>query len=207
MKFYKSHIGNVFTGVYHSVAGGGVTGPTSSPGHHQMSVAEGCGGPTHYWTPPDVNSRGSIPGWVPGAMSGGCLGLGWGPTLPLFTDIWWCPGNGVGPPPPVLTPSGGHWNTYSWQAGGMHPTWMLSCLGVFIKTCCRPQTKLQEGNVFTLICQSFCSQGEDPWTETPPPFTVKSGRYASYWNAFWYELFLLTRIPRILALIYLGHRK
>ena len=27
----------------------------------------------------------------------------------------------------VLTPSGGHRNTYGWQAGGTHPTEMLSC--------------------------------------------------------------------------------
>ena len=42
----------------------------------------------------------------------------------------------------------------------------------------RPQAKLREGNVFTSVCQSFCSQGagvyaviscltETPWTETP----------------------------------------
>ena len=31
------------------------------------------------------------------------------------------------PPPPVLTPSGGHQNRYSWQADGTHPTGMLSC--------------------------------------------------------------------------------
>ena len=29
-------------------------------------------------------------------------------------------------PPPVLTSSGGHRNTYSWQVGGTHPTGMLS---------------------------------------------------------------------------------
>ena len=27
----------------------------------------------------------------------------------------------------VLTSSGGHLNTYGWQAGGTHPTRMLSC--------------------------------------------------------------------------------
>ena len=31
-------------------------------------------------------------------------------------------------PPQVLTPSGGHQNTYSLQAGGRYPTRMLSCL-------------------------------------------------------------------------------
>ena len=30
-------------------------------------------------------------------------------------------------PPLVLTPSGGYQNLYSWQAGSMHPTGMLSC--------------------------------------------------------------------------------
>ena len=30
-------------------------------------------------------------------------------------------------PPLVLTSSGGHWNTYGWQAGNMLPTGMLSC--------------------------------------------------------------------------------
>ena len=32
-----------------------------------------------------------------------------------------------GDPLPVLTPSGGHPNTYGWQAGGTHPTGILSC--------------------------------------------------------------------------------
>ena len=41
----------------------------------------------------------------------------------------------------------------------------------------RPQTKLQKGNVFTAVCQSFCSHGEGvcpsacwdtlPWADTP----------------------------------------
>ena len=30
-------------------------------------------------------------------------------------------------PPPVLTSSGGHRNTYGWQAGGLYPTGMQSC--------------------------------------------------------------------------------
>ena len=29
--------------------------------------------------------------------------------------------------PLALTPSAGHQNTYGWQAGGTHPTGMLSC--------------------------------------------------------------------------------
>ena len=78
----------------------------------------------------------------------------------------------------------------------------------------RPQTKLQKGNVFTPVCQSFCSvhggvstavhagiypPGQAPpprqtphWAGTPtpgqmPPTTADGyccGRYASYWNAF-----------------------
>ena len=34
-------------------------------------------------------------------------------------------------PPPVPTPSGGHQNTYGWQAGGTHPTGMFNCLMIF----------------------------------------------------------------------------
>ena len=43
----------------------------------------------------------------------------------------------------------------------------------------RPQTKLRKGNVFTPVCQSFCSQGVGvclnacwdtaPWADTPTP--------------------------------------
>ena len=29
--------------------------------------------------------------------------------------------------PPLLTPNGYHQNKYGWQAGGMHPTRLLSC--------------------------------------------------------------------------------
>ena len=31
---------------------------------------------------------------------------------------------------PVLTPSGGHWNTYGWQLGGTHSIRMLSCFSL-----------------------------------------------------------------------------
>ena len=51
--------------------------------------------------------------------------------------------------PPRMAEDG---NTpYSQQVGSMHPTGILSCY-------CQ-QMKLQEGNVFTPVCQSFCSQG------------------------------------------------
>ena len=54
------------------------------------------------------------------------------------TDIWWSSlvtcsnlltwGHTPAPSPPlVLTFSGGHWNTYVWQAGGTLPTGVLSC--------------------------------------------------------------------------------
>ena len=45
-------------------------------------------------------------------------------------------------PPPALTPSGGHQNTYGWQAGGTHPTGMLSCKDhcQISKVLCREQT-------------------------------------------------------------------
>ena len=35
-------------------------------------------------------------------------------------------------PPPALTPSGDHQNMCSWQAGGAHPTGMLSCLTMYL---------------------------------------------------------------------------
>ena len=72
----------------------------------------------------------------------------------------------------------------------------------------RPQTKLREGNVFTPVCLSFCSQGgclpqcmlgyttTTTPRQTPPPWADGHccGRYASYWNAFLFNL-----------LIWLGH--
>ena len=66
----------------------------------------------------------------------------------------------------------------------------------------RPQTTLQEGNVFTPICHSvqrgrggvLTSLDRDPpetplGQKDPSPRTVKSRQYASYWNAY---LFLWT---------------
>ena len=47
-----------------------------------------------------------------------------------------------------------------------------------------------EGNVFTRVCHSvhegggLCPGGQRPISRQRPPRTVKSGRYASYWNAF-----------------------
>ena len=35
----------------------------------------------------------------------------------------------------VLTSSGGHQNTYGWQAGGTHPTGMLSCFSYYGYCC------------------------------------------------------------------------
>ena len=53
-------------------------------------------------------------------------------------------------PPPVLTSSGGHRNTYGWQAGGKHPTGMRSHLNflgrgnkINIFTECQNQVKIQ----------------------------------------------------------------
>ena len=48
-------------------------------------------------------------------------------------------------PLPVLTSIGGHRNTYGWQAGGSHPTGMLSCY--------HPQQSC-EGYVFIGVCLS-----------------------------------------------------
>ena len=35
---------------------------------------------------------------------------------------------------PALTPSGGHQDTYGWQAGGKHSNGMLSCFKLIIAT-------------------------------------------------------------------------
>ena len=67
----------------------------------------------------------------------------------------------------VLTPSGGHRNTYGWQAGGTHPTEMLSW---FIITA---RNKVCEGYVFTGVCLSTGEGGVHDSggvraTHTPP---------------------------------------
>ena len=56
----------------------------------------------------------------------------------------------------------------------------------------RPKTKFGArtvGNVFTRVCHSVheggsLSGGTETHLQTETPRTVKSGRYASYWNAF-----------------------
>ena len=55
-------------------------------------------------------------------------------------------------PPPVLTSSGGHWNTYSWQAGGMHPTGMLSCYNCYGITAIRTSIKIYNDILRTIHC-------------------------------------------------------
>ena len=68
----------------------------------------------------------------------------------------------------------------------------VTCYVIFLP----PATKLPQGNVFTLVCQSFCSRGVWPDTTgqttlwADPPCTVHagirstSGRYKSHWNAY-----------------------
>ena len=75
-------------------------------------------------------------------------------------------------------------------------SWVPPCHQIFFHDLFHPQTKLWEGNVFTLI---FLFRGEGVRGTIPPgphpqdhtsPRTVPSprwlanGRYASYWNAF-----------------------
>ena len=71
-----------------------------------------------------------VPGpfwWVgvgmPGPRSFGRVCWGGGRVCINIPQTW-----DLGYPPLVLIPSGGHHSTYSWQAGGMHSTEMLSCL-------------------------------------------------------------------------------
>ena len=81
--------------------------------------------------------------------------------------------------------------------------------GSLFTTCKR---NLGQGNVFTPVCQSFCSRGVSPWTDTIPSQTPTPPRqtpprqtpprwadtpaptdsnwsrwYASYWNAFLFK--------------------
>ena len=57
-------------------------------------------------------------------------------------------------PPPGPTPSGGHQNTYGWQAGGTHPTGMLSCLMIFFFA-----TGVLPGYQLHLLCSRLCIHG------------------------------------------------
>ena len=80
-----------------------------------------------------------------------------------------------------------------------------------------PQTNLRDGNVFTPVCQSIlstgvcprmhldrgCSEkgrgkrwcGEGVYTPPPPPNTTSDGhqsrQYASYWNAFLFQIVIV----------------
>ena len=73
----------------------------------------------------------------------------------------------------------------------------------------RPQTTLRKGNVFTSVCQSFCSRGRVPapdWQcmlgytpgrHTPTPAdSYCCRRYASYWNAFLLKFHSCLRRPQ-----------
>ena len=52
------------------------------------------------------------------------VGLGSGYTTLVYNPPYMRPGI---PTIPVLTPSGGHCNTYGWQVDSTHPIGMLSC--------------------------------------------------------------------------------
>ena len=56
----------------------------------------------------------------------------------------------------------------------------------------RPQTKLREGNVFTPVCESV-HRGVSVLGDL---CTVKSGRYASYWNAFLFK-YLIPQVTNV----------
>ena len=88
--------------------------------------------------------------------------------------------------------------------------------------CYRPQTKLWEGNVFILVCQSLCLRGGylplgpggcTPIGQTPPKQTPGqtpppprdrhlSRRCASYWNAFLLSSSLLSRAKKYSKTLY-----
>ena len=128
----KFREGNVFTGVYLYI-GGGISGPMSFLGVGISGTKSLPGGKGSVC--PGVGMLGS--GWV--CLGVGMLGVGgyvWGGRLGMFGGGV-CPRGGcphswtwdlkevVGTHPP----GHGTWDTMGcgWQAGGMHPTGMLSC--------------------------------------------------------------------------------
>ena len=58
------------------------------------------------------------------------------------------------PPPPtistVVTSRSDHRNTYGWQAGGTHPTWMLSCVNDFFRKL------IVKGTLGIVCCRLSC---------------------------------------------------
>ena len=119
--------------------------------------------------------RSSLPGWrwvclVSGPFEGDILGVGI---------------------PKRYTPSPVHlhqcWHlVVVTEAGGTHSTGIIYCLCIhevftpiissylYWSYIYRPQTKFGQGNIFSCVCQEFCSQGEGIclsacWDTTPPP--------------------------------------
>ena len=113
-------------------------------------------------------------------------GVPWCPT-----SAWWPP-LGIPPAPPPRPTTATTYNNTSVNNTHTHFFYLS-------------QTKLRKGNVFTPVCQSFCSQvgvcpsacwdththpsrhppGQTPPGQTHPPTDgYFCGRYASYWNAF-----------------------
>ena len=98
-----------------------------------------------------------------------------GPTSPppAATGIWW---------PRLETcsnlftrsleenPSRGR-RKYGGRAGGMHPTGTLCCCFLFTAR----KRSLGQGNIFTSVCQEFCSQGGGAWSRGICPGGVCSG--------------------------------
>ena len=90
----------------------------------------------------------------------------WGPNPSPTSDVWWwslktCSNLFMwGPtPPPGVTSSGGNWNwsTYGFQAGGMHPTGMLSCYIYFDSDRSRSHSHSFLFLIYSAICISSLS--------------------------------------------------
>ena len=115
--------GNVFTGIYPS-RGIGTSHAlryrsqgTPPPRHQTWAPTPQPPFPRHRtWAPP--HSPGHLPPccWHLVVTIGDLFKLGHLRTTPPPT-----------PSPPVLTSNDGYRKTYGWQAGGAHPTGMLSC--------------------------------------------------------------------------------
>ena len=92
----------------------------------------------HYHDPFDLTVQGLPPSWTsdmghPHPQI--CHGTPPAPAPLPASDIWWpspvqtCSLEDLHPT--VIKSAGHHWSTYGWQAGGAHPTEMLSCFHNF----------------------------------------------------------------------------
>ena len=122
----------------------------------------------------------------------GCINTGRKRT-PNQNVFWYLPSLGVN-------------NTLNFLTSHLKAMWLFAfafvhCERIQQWSFLSPATKLQQGNVFTPLCDSggskgglcsggFLSRRGLCQVDRPRCCTVRCGRYASYWNAFLYEEFV-----------------